>query len=88
MLVYLGLSVLFFIFIFIEFTKFFFLFFFFSLDEFHPYLFEQYKDKKYIEYKTFDIAVDRFFSKIEAQKAEEQREEKANKIRNNEMFMN
>lgn len=36
--------------------------------EFHPYLFEQYREMKYKEYETFDAAVDEFFSTMIGQK--------------------
>ncbi|KAI9305340.1 fibronectin-binding protein A N-terminus-domain-containing protein [Cunninghamella echinulata] len=39
-------------------------------DEFHPYLYNQHKSKKYLEYPTFDGAVDEFYSAIESQKLE------------------
>ncbi|GAB1599852.1 Hypothetical predicted protein [Argonauta hians] len=39
-----------------------------TYDEFHPYLFCQYKDRPYVEMDTFDKAVDEFFSKLETQK--------------------
>ncbi|ORZ14664.1 fibronectin-binding protein A N-terminus-domain-containing protein [Absidia repens] len=39
-------------------------------DEFHPYLYHQHASKKYLEYPTFDGAVDEFYSAIEAQKLE------------------
>ncbi|CAO3636146.1 unnamed protein product [Cunninghamella echinulata] len=39
-------------------------------DEFHPYLYNQHKSKKYLEYSTFDGAVDEFYSAIESQKLE------------------
>ncbi|KAF7728253.1 hypothetical protein EC973_006534 [Apophysomyces ossiformis] len=39
-------------------------------DEFHPFLYQQHASRKYIEYETFDAAVDQFFSAIEAQKLE------------------
>ncbi|ESN98868.1 hypothetical protein HELRODRAFT_66726 [Helobdella robusta] len=36
--------------------------------EFHPVLFNQHKDKSFIEFQTFDQAIDEFFSKLETQK--------------------
>ncbi|KAI8338866.1 fibronectin-binding protein A N-terminus-domain-containing protein [Chlamydoabsidia padenii] len=39
-------------------------------DEFHPYLYHQHASKKFLEYPTFDGAVDQFYSAIEAQKLE------------------
>ncbi|CAO3640297.1 unnamed protein product [Cunninghamella blakesleeana] len=39
-------------------------------DEFNPYLYNQHKSKKYLEFNTFDGAVDEFYSAIEAQKLE------------------
>ncbi|CAL1267643.1 unnamed protein product [Larinioides sclopetarius] len=36
--------------------------------EFHPYLFDQYKDQKYSHYPSFDKAVDQYFSNMEGQK--------------------
>ncbi|SAM09718.1 hypothetical protein [Absidia glauca] len=39
-------------------------------DEFHPYLYRQHASKQYLEYPTFDGAVDQFYSAIEAQKLE------------------
>ncbi|KAI8086191.1 fibronectin-binding protein A N-terminus-domain-containing protein [Halteromyces radiatus] len=39
-------------------------------DEFHPYLYHQHATKKYLEFPTFDSAVDEFYSAIEAQKLE------------------
>ncbi|CAK9808303.1 Ribosome quality control complex subunit NEMF homolog [Anthophora plagiata] len=36
--------------------------------EFHPFLFEQYKDSPYKEFEYFDIAVDEYFSTMEGQK--------------------
>lgn len=48
-----------------------FIFFFFgSYDEFHPFLYKQFADRKYKEFPTFDSAVDEFFSAIESQKLE------------------
>ncbi|CAF0710373.1 unnamed protein product, partial [Brachionus calyciflorus] len=49
-----------------------FLIFFFigSYDEFHPYLFKKYETASYIEFESFDKAVDEFFSKLESQKIE------------------
>ncbi|EGC30763.1 hypothetical protein DICPUDRAFT_40970 [Dictyostelium purpureum] len=42
-------------------------------EEFVPFLYKQYESKKYIEYDSFDGAVDQFFSEIESQKLEQQR---------------
>lgn len=36
--------------------------------EYHPYLFSQYKDKPYIIFDTFMLAVDEFYSTLEAQR--------------------
>ncbi|KOC59782.1 Nuclear export mediator factor NEMF like protein [Habropoda laboriosa] len=36
--------------------------------EFHPFLFEQYKDCPYKEFEYFDVAVDEYFSTMEGQK--------------------
>ncbi|KAG7203097.1 hypothetical protein KM043_010219 [Ampulex compressa] len=36
--------------------------------EFHPMLFEQYKDQQYKEFSSFDTAVDEYFSTMEGQK--------------------
>ncbi|CAK9822472.1 Ribosome quality control complex subunit NEMF homolog [Anthophora retusa] len=36
--------------------------------EFHPFLFEQYKDSPYKEFEYFDVAVDEYFSTMEGQK--------------------
>lgn len=36
--------------------------------EYHPYLFEQYRDFKYKELNTFDLAVDEFYSTLVSQK--------------------
>ncbi|KAN0024141.1 hypothetical protein ACTFIV_008539 [Dictyostelium citrinum] len=42
-------------------------------EEFVPYLYKQYESKKFIEFESFDAAVDQFFSEIESQKVEQQR---------------
>ncbi|GAM25895.1 hypothetical protein SAMD00019534_090700 [Acytostelium subglobosum LB1] len=42
-------------------------------EEFVPFLYKQYQTKKYLEYDSFDLAVDQFFSEIESQKVEQQR---------------
>ncbi|KAM9987749.1 hypothetical protein ACTFIZ_003110 [Dictyostelium cf. discoideum] len=42
-------------------------------EEFVPYLYKQYELKKFIEFESFDAAVDQFFSEIESQKVEQQR---------------
>ncbi|KAF2073867.1 hypothetical protein CYY_004827 [Polysphondylium violaceum] len=42
-------------------------------EEFVPFLYKQYQAKKYLEYDSFDQAVDQFFSEIESQKLEQQR---------------
>ncbi|KAI8988444.1 fibronectin-binding protein A N-terminus-domain-containing protein [Mycotypha africana] len=39
-------------------------------DEFHPFLYKQFENRKYKEFDTFDKAVDEFFSAIESQKLE------------------
>lgn len=39
-------------------------------EEFHPYLFNKFKSLPYIEFETFDKAVDEFYSKLETQKSE------------------
>ncbi|CAG0892741.1 unnamed protein product [Cyprideis torosa] len=39
--------------------------------EFHPFLFEQIKDKPYVEFDNFDSAVDEFFSQIESQRLDQ-----------------
>ncbi|CAB4004618.1 nuclear export mediator factor NEMF isoform X1 [Paramuricea clavata] len=39
-----------------------------TYQEFHPFLFEQHKDCPYLEFDSFNKAVDEFFSKIESQK--------------------
>ncbi|XP_053191485.1 ribosome quality control complex subunit NEMF-like [Scomber japonicus] len=39
-----------------------------TYDEFHPFLFAQHAQSAYLEFDTFDKAVDEFFSKIESQK--------------------
>ncbi|KAL7296937.1 hypothetical protein TKK_0009377 [Trichogramma kaykai] len=36
--------------------------------EFHPFLFEQFKDRPFKEFETFDKAVDEYFSNMEGQK--------------------
>lgn len=38
--------------------------------EFSPYLFEQYKDRPWKEFATFDEAADEFFSRLESERAE------------------
>lgn len=38
--------------------------------EFHPYFYQQYKEKHIVEFDTFNTACDQFFSKVEAQKIE------------------
>jgi len=43
---------------------------FFTFLEFHPYLYQQYKEKHIVEFDTFNTACDQFFSKVEAQKSE------------------
>ncbi|KYQ88372.1 DUF814 family protein [Tieghemostelium lacteum] len=42
-------------------------------EEFVPYLYKQYQSRKVLEYESFDLAVDQFFSEIESQKIEQQR---------------
>uniref|UniRef100_A0A7N8XYI1 Ribosome quality control complex subunit NEMF n=1 Tax=Mastacembelus armatus TaxID=205130 RepID=A0A7N8XYI1_9TELE len=39
-----------------------------TYDEFHPFLFAQHTKSPYLEFDSFDKAVDEFFSKIESQK--------------------
>uniref|UniRef100_A0A3Q2QMM5 Ribosome quality control complex subunit NEMF n=1 Tax=Fundulus heteroclitus TaxID=8078 RepID=A0A3Q2QMM5_FUNHE len=39
-----------------------------TYDEFHPFLFAQHAASAYLEFETFDKAVDEFFSKMESQK--------------------
>uniref|UniRef100_A0AAQ5ZLA0 Ribosome quality control complex subunit NEMF n=1 Tax=Amphiprion ocellaris TaxID=80972 RepID=A0AAQ5ZLA0_AMPOC len=39
-----------------------------TYDEFHPFLFAQHTKSPYLEFDTFDKAVDEFFSKMESQK--------------------
>uniref|UniRef100_A0A4W6EQZ6 Ribosome quality control complex subunit NEMF n=1 Tax=Lates calcarifer TaxID=8187 RepID=A0A4W6EQZ6_LATCA len=39
-----------------------------TYDEFHPFLFAQHAKSPYLEFDTFDKAVDEFFSKMESQK--------------------
>lgn len=39
-------------------------------DEFHPFLYNQFANRKHKEFPTFDSAVDEFFSAIESQKLE------------------
>ncbi|KAM6969497.1 ribosome quality control complex subunit NEMF [Tautogolabrus adspersus] len=39
-----------------------------TYDEFHPFLFAQHAKSHYLEFDTFDKAVDEFFSKMESQK--------------------
>ncbi|CAK6971511.1 nuclear export mediator factor NEMF-like isoform X2 [Scomber scombrus] len=39
-----------------------------TYDEFHPFLFAQHAQSPFLEFDTFDKAVDEFFSKIESQK--------------------
>ncbi|XP_053450324.1 ribosome quality control complex subunit NEMF [Nycticebus coucang] len=39
-----------------------------TYEEFHPFLFSQHSQCPYIEFETFDKAVDEFYSKIEGQK--------------------
>lgn len=41
-----------------------------TYDEFHPMLFRQYEKKKYLEFETFNKAVDQFYSQVESQKIE------------------
>lgn len=42
--------------------------FFLTNQEFHPLLYLQNKDQVYVEYETFDRAVDEFYSALEGQK--------------------
>lgn len=39
-------------------------------EEFSPYLFEQYKERSWKEFPTFDEAADEFFSRLESERAE------------------
>uniref|UniRef100_A0A7N6AXY8 Ribosome quality control complex subunit NEMF n=1 Tax=Anabas testudineus TaxID=64144 RepID=A0A7N6AXY8_ANATE len=39
-----------------------------TYDEFHPFLFAQHAKSPYLEFETFDKAVDEFFSKMESQR--------------------
>ncbi|KAJ8341664.1 hypothetical protein SKAU_G00339550 [Synaphobranchus kaupii] len=39
-----------------------------TYEEFHPFLFAQYAKSPYVEFETFDKAVDEFYSKMESQK--------------------
>ncbi|KAK5857562.1 hypothetical protein PBY51_010800 [Eleginops maclovinus] len=39
-----------------------------TYDEFHPFLFAQHANSPYLEFDTFDKAVDEFFSKMESQR--------------------
>lgn len=39
-----------------------------TYEEFHPFLFAQHSKSPYVEFETFDKAVDEFFSKMESQK--------------------
>ncbi|TNN61015.1 Nuclear export mediator factor Nemf [Liparis tanakae] len=39
-----------------------------TYDEFHPFLFAQHKKSPYLEFDTFDKAVDEFYSKVESQR--------------------
>ncbi|XP_076267295.1 nuclear export mediator factor NEMF homolog Clbn isoform X1 [Rhynchophorus ferrugineus] len=43
---------------------------FYSNQEFHPMLFEQHSSGPYVQFDTFCLAVDEFFSKLESQKLE------------------
>ncbi len=38
--------------------------------EFHPFLFEQHRDRPHVRFSAFDTAIDEFFSKVESQKIE------------------
>ncbi|KAM4690583.1 ribosome quality control complex subunit NEMF-like [Rhinophrynus dorsalis] len=40
----------------------------FTNEEFHPFLFEQHHNSPYLEFDSFDKAVDEFYSKLEGQK--------------------
>uniref|UniRef100_A0A8C8CL18 Ribosome quality control complex subunit NEMF n=1 Tax=Oncorhynchus tshawytscha TaxID=74940 RepID=A0A8C8CL18_ONCTS len=42
--------------------------FFYRYEEFHPFLFAQHANSHYVEFDTFDKAVDEFYSKMESQK--------------------
>ncbi|TNN14970.1 Nuclear export mediator factor Nemf isoform 2 [Schistosoma japonicum] len=53
-----------------------------SYEEFHPFMFEQYREKPHLAFDSFNRAVDAFFSKIESQKTLGQisrNEQKANR---------
>ncbi|XVF38928.1 hypothetical protein REPUB_Repub20aG0144800 [Reevesia pubescens] len=57
-------------------------------DEFCPILLNQFKSREYVNFETFDAALDEFYSKIESQRAEQQQKtkessatQKLNKIR-------
>ncbi|KAG9457739.1 hypothetical protein H6P81_002247 [Aristolochia fimbriata] len=57
-------------------------------DEFCPILLNQFKSREHIKFETFDAALDEFYSKIESQRAEKQKQakeevavQKLNKIR-------
>lgn len=57
-------------------------------DEFCPLLLNQFKSREYVDFETFDAALDEFYSKIESQRAEQQQKtkessasQKLNKIR-------
>ncbi|CAH8457427.1 unnamed protein product [Schistosoma guineensis] len=43
-----------------------------TYEEFHPFIFEQYRDKPHLVFDSFNKAVDAYFSKIESQKTLEQ----------------
>ncbi|CAH8467235.1 unnamed protein product [Schistosoma rodhaini] len=43
-----------------------------NYEEFHPFMFEQYRDKPHLAFDSFNKAVDAYFSKIESQKTLEQ----------------
>lgn len=45
-------------------------------DEYCPILLNQLKSREYIEFETFDAALDEFYSKIESQRSEHQQRAK------------
>ncbi|OMO53434.1 Zinc finger, CCHC-type [Corchorus capsularis] len=47
-------------------------------DEFCPLLLNQFKSREYVNFETFDAALDEFYSKIESQRAEQQQKTKEN----------
>lgn len=45
-------------------------------DEFCPLFLNQFRSREYIQFETFDAALDEFYSKIESQRAEQQQKTK------------